>query len=128
MTCVIQLSYLKCIYNVIFIIYNIDVNFTYVEKYYTLNNAIQDFQLGVNFFTIWTQYSLCNLLQIENATNEGSKSNLYFIIWFRIYYFTIRPRVFIMAFAITHIKLDETQICNLEVCQGYNLWSKSSFD
>jgi hypothetical protein len=36
MTCVIQLSYLKCIYNVIFIIYNIGMNFTYVEKYDTL--------------------------------------------------------------------------------------------
>jgi hypothetical protein len=33
-----------------------------------------------------------------------------------------------MAFAIPHIKLDGTQICNLEVCQVYNFWSKSSFE
>lgn len=105
---------LKCIYNVIFIIYNIGVNFTSVEKYYYTLICIRPWHETVSenikTWSVIANYShLHKFTQNGNITNKGSKSNLYFIIWLRIYYFTIKPKVFIMAFAIAHIKFYDTK-------------------
>jgi hypothetical protein len=54
---------------------------------------------------------------MENATNITSESNQYPLIWFKIHYSTIGPKVCVTTLVITHVEPDGTRGCNLEVCQ-----------
>jgi hypothetical protein len=45
---------------------------------------------------------------MDNATNKTSESNQYFLIWFIMHYSTTRPKVCVIALAITHVEPNGT--------------------
>jgi hypothetical protein len=80
---------------------------------------------------------------MENATNKTSESNQYPLIWFIIHYSTTRPRVCVIALAITYVEpngtclqpeglLAITKVYGNNIFQGFlkenNLGSKSNID
>jgi hypothetical protein len=44
---------------------------------------------------IQVQYSFCNLLLIENVANKALDNNKYPLVWFKMHYSTIGPKVFV---------------------------------
>jgi hypothetical protein len=80
---------------------------------------------------------------MENATNKTFESNEYLLIWFIMHYSTTRPRVCVIALAITHVEPNGThlqpkglltiaKVYGNNIVQGFlkenNLGSKLSLD
>lgn len=78
--------------------------------------TIQNLQLYVQLSThqwrvdVWTWWSLCILIQMENVVDKAFESNQYPLVLLKMHCSTTGPKV------CAHVEANGIRVCNLEVC------------